>query len=737
MKKRLLFFFVSLVCSLVAMGQSTIKVVDGTTTTWDFTKVTAAMCADLSSGNWAEDTSKKMFKSNANGGDETPAFLGGLTINTCGSDKSRVYYDGKTGYCFNGGSAYIIIPVTEGQTVEVYSGQVITSNDITLTAGSGKYSGTVGEGKTSVKILRSSGATYITKIVVKKEEGTASDLACTSAENVVLAKDATSQITYTTSSTGAVSYSSSNTSIATVSNDGIITAVSSGAASITVNQAAANGVREGSFKVNVMVPYAFVAADTYTLNHTEYAFAAPDNKTYYFKNGLTMSLSQGKGEGYASLDNNTGMKCSAGVTYTINIPEGTKIYSAKVRARSNYTASDNHAQLGSIFGETITDDLPFSSEEAFEKTFTFDAGVTELSFTPSGNQIQISIELSTVKQSYAPTTIFSMKTAATGNVSIEASADHEALPSAANLTINGGSVTVSNGQESAKNLVTKDGFCMTNGNTFFTVTLDEALQAGDVITAKMSAAARGLKFATADAYSTDYPGEAAADVNFSYTVAQGDGICGETTFNVFRATSNSTYFNNFTITRPATIATVTVASEVGYATFYNEMEGLVANGKVYTATYNSDRSTVSLVEIANGIIPANTGVIIEGEGDVMIKFSNTGAAAITSNDLKGTATDIATSSITEGTVCVLGYENSKAGFYAFEGTTLAANKAYLVVPASAPAKIAIVKEGEAATGINTVNAQAKSNVMYNLAGQRINADAKGMVIVNGKVVVKK
>lgn len=724
-----------MVCSLVAMGQSTIKVVDGTTTTWDFTKVTAAMCADLSSGNWTEDTKNKMFKSTASGGDESPEFLGGLTVNTCGSDKSRMYYDGKSGYCFNGGSAYIIIPVSAGQTVEVYSAQQIKSSDVTLTAGTGVYKGTVGEGKTSVKILRNSGATYVTKIVVKTEAGTPSDLVRTSAENVVLEKNATSQITYSTTSTGAVSYSTSDANVATV-NNGVITAVGSGIAAITVAQAAANGVREGSFKVNVMVPYGFVAAESYTLNHSQFAFASPDNMTYYFKNGLTMTLSQGKGEGYATLDNNTGMKCSAGVTYTINIPEGTKIYSAKVRARSNYTVSENHAQLGTIFGKTFTDDLPFSGEEAFEKEFTFDAGVTELSFTPSGNQIQISIELSTVEPSLASTTIFSMKTAATGNVSIEASADHIALPEAAKVTIKGGSVTVSNGQTSEKNLVTSAGFAMANGNTFFTVTLDEPLQAGDVITATMSQNGRGLKFATADAYSNDYPGEAASDVNFSYTVAQGDGICGESTFNVFRATGNSTYFNNFTITRPATIATVTVASEVGYATFYNEMEGLVANGKVYTATYNSDRSAVSLVEIANGIIPANTGVIIEGEGDVMIKFSNTGAAAITSNDLKGTATDIAASSISAGTVCVLGYENSTAGFYKYEGT-LAANKAYLVVPASAPAKIAIVKEGEAATGINTVNAQAKSNVMYNLAGQRVNGDAKGMVIVNGKVVIKK
>lgn len=153
-----------------AWAEGTIKTVNGTITTWDFTKVTEDMCAGLSSGNWTKCQDSQNndvgFKSNANGGDESPAFLGGLTINTCGSDKSRIYYNG-SGYCFNGGSAYIIIPVTEGQTLSVYSVQEIKSIDVTLTSSNGAYVAKIPTGKTAVKIIRNSGATYVTKIVLE------------------------------------------------------------------------------------------------------------------------------------------------------------------------------------------------------------------------------------------------------------------------------------------------------------------------------------------------------------------------------------------------------------------------------------------------------------------------------------------------------------------------------------------------------------------------------------------
>ena len=133
--------------------------------------------------------------------------------------------------------------------------------------------------------------------------------------------------------------------------------------------------------------------------------------------------------------------------------------------------------------------------------------------------------------------------------------------------IAGGKMYVTNGQSGNKNLITKTGnqfgFGLTNSNTFFKVVLDHALKAGDVISfniKEVEATGNGLWFTTASSRPQDSnppTAKSVVDPNTSqswvtaptYTVATGDGICGETTFYIYRATGKSTYFNTFTITR--------------------------------------------------------------------------------------------------------------------------------------------------------------------------------------------
>lgn len=133
--------------------------------------------------------------------------------------------------------------------------------------------------------------------------------------------------------------------------------------------------------------------------------------------------------------------------------------------------------------------------------------------------------------------------------------------------IAGGKMYVTNGQSGDKNLITKTGnqfgFGLTNSNTFFKVVLDHALKAGDVISfniKEVDATGNGLWFTTASSRPQDSnppTAKSVVDPNTSqswvtaptYTVAAGDGICGETTFYIYRATGKSTYFNTFTITR--------------------------------------------------------------------------------------------------------------------------------------------------------------------------------------------
>lgn len=173
----------------------------------------------------------------------------------------------------------------------------------------------------------------------------------------------------------------------------------------------------------------------------------------------------------------------------------------------------------------------------------------------------------TVEEKTCPTSgvLYSAVVAVTSNQSIAASTSDLAL-TASQATVVNGTMSVYNGQSSAKNLISQQNskyyFTETNGNTFFRVRMDCALQAGDVITAEIYAGGsdtRGLWFATGTTYPSSAPTAQAQRTGpgkIEYVVAVGDGIIGEQDFSIFRATGNSTYFNNFVITRPYNVTFV-------------------------------------------------------------------------------------------------------------------------------------------------------------------------------------
>lgn len=58
--------------------------------------------------------------------------------------------------------------------------------------------------------------------------------------------------------------------------------------------------------------------------------------------------------------------------------------------------------------------------------------------------------------------------------------------------------------------------------------------------------------------------------------------------------------------------------------------------------------------------------------------------------------------------------------------------AYILVDAAAAAKSFNIEMGNEATGITTVKDNKVDNISYNIAGQRVNNNAKGLVIRGGK-----
>lgn len=199
------------------------------------------------------------------------------------------------------------------------------------------------------------------------------------------------------------------------------------------------------------------------------------------------------------------------------------------------------------------------------------------------------------------------------------------------------------------------------------------------------------------------------------------------------------YPSGMKVTYPAiTSIEVTINQTAGYGTMYYEKELKVpADTKAYTAALNGN--TLTLTELADGIIPAKTAVLVSGNGGVFT-YSTTGATFTGKNDLKGTATDIATSSVDGGTVCTLGYIDGQTGFYKYTGETLNANKAYLVVPeaAAASAKGINIVIGNP-TGVPEVKTaeNAADAPIYNIAGQKVTKNAKGIMIINGKAYINK
>lgn len=173
----------------------------------------------------------------------------------------------------------------------------------------------------------------------------------------------------------------------------------------------------------------------------------------------------------------------------------------------------------------------------------------------------------------------------------------------------------------------------------------------------------------------------------------------------------------------------------GYCTFSDARPYTITTEgvKAYRAA-SSSGGWVTVEEIGS-YIPANTGVLLYGEGASNVTLTVADEAeAVASNLMKPyvTAHELATTD-GDNTNYILVKEDGKIVFAPSSGSgTLAARKAYLQLPTSAGAKILISFGDE--TGINeelTVKSENTAPV-YNLQGQRVAAPTKGIFIQNGK-----
>lgn len=168
------------------------------------------------------------------------------------------------------------------------------------------------------------------------------------------------------------------------------------------------------------------------------------------------------------------------------------------------------------------------------------------------------------------------------------------------------------------------------------------------------------------------------------------------------------------------------AGTKSYATTYLPFSVSAAEGaELYTGELNGN--DMNLTKSHTGVA-AEQGIVLVGESSATKAVLTIGEGTATSKGLEGT---LAPKAVEASSVLTLGKSGSEVGFFAFIGTQIGANKAYITKPAGASA--VMINFGEV-TGIeNAVAPEAANAPLYDLSGRRVvKAVKSGLYIQNGK-----
>lgn len=210
--------------------------------------------------------------------------------------------------------------------------------------------------------------------------------------------------------------------------------------------------------------------------------------------------------------------------------------------------------------------------------------------------------------------------------------------------------------------------------------------------------------------------------NFDYSV---------TTFGVGKATLDLKTFK-FTIENNIFDTPLTVTS-AGASTLVLPYDATIPNGvKAYTLTNTEGEATAIATELT-GSIPANTPVLINAVAGTY-NFHGEKTTWAKEEQTVGALTSVRACKYVPVGSYVLQNHNGQVGFYKVveeKSVMIGANRAYLT-PSVATAAAKINIEYPTVTGITSIKTTSIENdVMYNLAGQKVGNDYRGIVIKNG------
>ena len=185
-------------------------------------------------------------------------------------------------------------------------------------------------------------------------------------------------------------------------------------------------------------------------------------------------------------------------------------------------------------------------------------------------------------------------------------------------------------------------------------------------------------------------------------------------------------------------ADVTV-SDAKWATMYLGYAVYVPEGVNVYAVTGVENGYVTKSQI-EGVIPANTGVLLENAGEYTFVKAAKDVAAIEGNLMNGSVENV----YVEGEAYVLANGKNGVGMYLAElnkdaegnkGTTHFLNnagKAYLVLPAASETVAFYGFDWDGTTGVENVVVENSVETIYDLTGRRVEAiTAPGIYIVNG------
>lgn len=168
------------------------------------------------------------------------------------------------------------------------------------------------------------------------------------------------------------------------------------------------------------------------------------------------------------------------------------------------------------------------------------------------------------------------------------------------------------------------------------------------------------------------------------------------------------------------------AGTKSYATTYLPFSVSAAEGaELYTGELNGN--VMNLTKSHTGVA-AEQGIVLVGESSATKAVLTIGEGKATGSGLVGTLTP---KTVEASSVLTLGKSGSEVGFFAFTGTQIGANKAY--VEKTGGASAVMINFGEV-TGIeNAVAPEAANAPLYDLSGRRVVKAVKGgLYIQNGK-----